>query len=261
VTATRLRVLLCDADDNLFPSEAPAFAASCEVTNEFMRAIGSDRRFEPEELRRAAAGKNFRATAEGLAREFGVAVDPELLDRFAEEERRQVTAHLAAVLQPDPLVTESLTRLNRQFELAAVSSSATPRLAACFRATGLDALFPPALRFSAYDSLPAPSSKPDPAVYLLAGERLGVGPEQAVAIEDSLSGVQSAVAAGFPTIGNVAFVEEGERAARIETLRSAGARAVVRSWSELEDRLSVSALGAGEPDATCGEHARVPASR
>ena len=242
MSAAQLSVLLCDADDNLFPSEAPAFAASCEVTNEFMRAIGSDRRFEPEQLRRAAAGKNFRATAEGLAREAGVAVDPELLDRFAERERRQVTAHLAAVLQPDPLVEDSLTRLARRFRLAVVSSSATPRLAACFSATGLDALFPPERRFSAYDSLPTPTSKPDPAVYLLAGERLGVGPEQALAIEDSLSGVQSAVAAGFPTVGNVVFVPEAGRGERIEALRSAGACAVVETWREFEEHLEIDPL-------------------
>jgi beta-phosphoglucomutase-like phosphatase (HAD superfamily) len=236
VTST-LEVLLCDADDNLFPSENPAFVASCEITNDFMSAIGSDRRFEPDELRRAAAGKNFRATAEHLARDAGIPVDPATLEWFVEEERQQVTAYLAAVLRPDPAVKESLTRLRERFRLAAVSSSATARLDACFRATALDGLFPPALRFSAADSLPYPTSKPDPAVYLFAGEELATGPDRALAIEDSVAGVQSAVAAGFPTVGNLLYVAEAEREARAEALSSAGAASVVRSWQELEEML------------------------
>jgi beta-phosphoglucomutase-like phosphatase (HAD superfamily) len=251
VTDSRLpraaEVLLCDADDNLFPSETPAFVASCEVTNDFMRAIGSERRFEPEELRLAAAGKNFRMIAEELARDAGVVPDPDVLDRFAEEERHRVTAHLAAALRPDPLVTESLLRLRRRFRLALVSSSATPRLAACLRATGLEELFPPEARFSAYDSLPEPTSKPDPAVYLLAGERLAVGPRQAIAIEDSLSGVRSAVAAGFPTVGNVVFVPEHARDERVDALVSAGALAVFGSWRELEDGLVSGSASATAP--------------
>jgi beta-phosphoglucomutase-like phosphatase (HAD superfamily) len=244
----RTKVLLCDADGSLFPSEDPAFEASCQVTNAFMAAIGSERRFEPDELRREAVGKNFRATAQDLARDAGVDVDQGTVEWWVEEERRQVGAHLGNVLQPDASVIEPLTRLAQRFRLAVVSSSATVRLEACFRATGLDTLFPPAIRFSAEDSLPSPTSKPDPAVYVFAGERLGVRGDQAIAIEDSLAGVQSAVAAGFPTLGNVQFVAEDERPERIEMLRSAGALAVATSWQELEQLC----LGGGEPSALAG---------
>ena len=40
-------------------------------------------------------------------------------------------------------------------------------------------------------------SKPDPAVYLLAMERLGVEPDECVAIEDTENGIRSAIAAGM----------------------------------------------------------------
>lgn len=43
--------------------------------------------------------------------------------------------------------------------------------------------------------------KPHPEPYLLAAERLGVRPEQCVAIEDSPTGVRSALAAGCHVIG------------------------------------------------------------
>ncbi|WP_123041960.1 HAD family hydrolase [Cohnella candidum] len=42
--------------------------------------------------------------------------------------------------------------------------------------------------------------KPDPALYLLAAEALGVKPEEAVAFEDSLNGMKAAVAAGMPVV-------------------------------------------------------------
>ena len=45
-----------------------------------------------------------------------------------------------------------------------------------------------------------PLTKPDPAVYLLACERLGVDPTAAVAIEDSVNGVTAAKAAGMAAV-------------------------------------------------------------
>lgn len=233
-----LEVLLCDADDNLFASERLAFEASCEVTNAYLETIGSERRFAPDELRALAAGRNFRATAEQLAQDEGIEVDRETLTWFVGEERRRVSAHLERSLRPDPSVTQSLERLASRFRLAAVSSSASARLDGCFRASRLESLFPAASRFSAADSLPHPTSKPDPAVYLFALDRLGVAPDRALAIEDSLAGVQSAVAAGIPTFGNLAYVTEDERAARREALTAAGAAAVVDSWRDLEHLLA-----------------------
>jgi beta-phosphoglucomutase-like phosphatase (HAD superfamily) len=235
-----VRVLLCDADGNLFPSEDEAFVASVRVTNACLARLGVDRRFEPDELRRAAAGRNFRATITMLAEEAGAAdaLTPERLEAWVEEERGAVAAHLADVLRPDAAVTEPLARLARRYGLAVVSSSALARLDVCFTATGLDELFPPACRYSAEDSLPEPTSKPDPAVYRFAAERLGVAGAAGLAIEDSVPGARSAVAAGLATVGNLVFVGPDERAERAAALRGAGVDAVVASWAELEALLA-----------------------
>jgi beta-phosphoglucomutase-like phosphatase (HAD superfamily) len=229
-----VEVLLCDADGNLFPSEEPAFEASAVVTNRMMEAIGSPLRFDPEELRLRTTGLNFRTTAGDLAVAAGRALPDRELERWVEEERREVGAHLARVLAPDRSVTGPVERLSRDFELAAVSSSALARLAACFAATGLDGLLPPERRFSAEDSLPVPTSKPDPAIYVHALAALDVSARRAVAIEDSVPGARSALAAGIPTVGNVMFVPEAEHAARVAELIEAGVAAVVGSWAELE---------------------------
>jgi beta-phosphoglucomutase-like phosphatase (HAD superfamily) len=239
IRATDVDVLLCDADGNLFPSEEPAFVASATVTNRLLAELGTGARYTPEELRRTAIGRNFRSTAVELAGRHGLDLDHEQLERYVVEEKREVMAHLGRTLAPDPAVIEPLTCLADRLRLAVVSSSATARLGECFRATGLDELFPPEVRFSAEDSLPAPASKPDPAVYVHAGEALGVTGAQAVAVEDAVAGVQSAVAAGFPAVGNLVFVPPEERDEREAALRAAGALAVVADWWELCELLEV----------------------
>jgi beta-phosphoglucomutase-like phosphatase (HAD superfamily) len=255
-----VEVLLCDADGNLFPSEEPAFVASTRVTNALMAQYGSDRRFTPEELRLATTGLNFRSTAVVLCLDNGIGVAPDLvpadrrgtevaheerptltveaLEEWVEREKQAVIDHLRSELRPDPEVLEPLHRLARRYGVAAVSSSADARIAACFEVTGLAGFFPPERRFSAEDSLPRPTSKPDPAIYRYAGERLGIGVHQGLAVEDSLPGASSAVAAGFATVGNLQFVPPDERKAREKALREIGVVAVVKSWAQVEALLS-----------------------
>ena len=246
--APELTTLLCDADGNLFPSEEPAFEASTTVTNAFLADHGIDVRFTPDELRRAAVGRNFRATALALAEQHGVAVEPSELERYVGDERRAVVEHLRRQLRPDAEVLTPLTDLARRFRLAIVSSSALSRLDACFHATGLTELFPSGVRFSAEDSLPVATTKPDPAVYAHAGRALGVAGRAALAVEDAPVGVESARRAGFPVVGNLAFVPEEERRQRASELVEAGAVAIVGSWSELSE-----ALGAATATSTAGE--------
>lgn len=237
IDAGRIETVLCDADGCLFPSEEPAFDASADVTNEFLASLGSSTRFRGEELRLATTGKNFRATAAALAEQEGLPVQPAELERWVGEERVRVTAHLGRTLQPDREVIDPLLQLGVGRTLVVVSSSALSRVQICLRATGLSAIFAEGHVFSAEDSLPEPSSKPDPAIYELAGERLGILPSQALAVEDSLPGVQAAVAAGFPTVGNLAFVPSAERPLRAAALAEAGVVAVVGSWQEVEQLL------------------------
>lgn len=250
----RLQVLLLDADGNLFPSEEPAFAASAQVTNRFLASLGVQRSYGAEELRRVATGMNFRTTAQRLAAEHGHA-DADV-EAWVEEEQRAVTEHLSRALLPDRATLTALTALATYLPLAAVSSSAMARLAGSFTATELDRLIPSARRFSAEDSLATPASKPDPAIYLHACAQLGVSPEAALAVEDSVPGALSAVGAGCPTVGNVVFVSPTERARREKDLLEAGVLAVVGSWTQLTTLL-VPTL-ARRPGATPGSSALIP---
>lgn len=66
--------------------------------------------------------------------------------------------------------------------------------------------------------------KPDPQVFLLGAERLGVPPARCVVVEDAVAGVQAAKAAGMKCIA-VRFVAHHSE----EKLRAAGADLIVPS--------------------------------
>ncbi len=237
--AAAVTTILCDADGNLFPSEEIAFEASVGVTNDLAAELGINERFDSEQLRLATTGKNFRTLARELSSGNGPWGRPtrelrdDELERWIAEEKRVVSDYLNERLTPDADVVGVLKSLGRNYGLAVVSSSALSRLRKCFEATDLEQFFPPERCFSAEDSLPTPVSKPDPAVYLQAIKELGLTPGETLAIEDSLPGAQSAVAAGCQVIGNLRFVAPAEREQRRRDLEAAGVVAVISSWPEL----------------------------
>jgi len=71
------------------------------------------------------------------------------------------------------------------------------------------------------------ASKPAPDVFVEAARMLGVDPARSVAVEDALSGVQSAAAGGFALVVGV------DRGVGAEDLRAAGAHVVVADLAEL----------------------------
>jgi HAD superfamily hydrolase (TIGR01509 family) len=83
--------------------------------------------------------------------------------------------------------------------------------------------------------------KPDAAVYRLACNRIGIKPEHLLAVEDAISGVRAAVAAGLRCVG-VALHETPEN------LTTAGAVHVVRNFETVSQRdLECVLLGRGDP--------------
>jgi beta-phosphoglucomutase-like phosphatase (HAD superfamily) len=233
----RWTTVLLDADGTLFPSEEPAFAASADVVNQLLAETGAATVYDGEELRRTSSGRNFRGLVPDLLAPTGHGLTDAELDHWVAREADVVTAHLRTTLRPDARVSDGLARLGSVLDLALVSSTALSRLATCLEVTGLAPLLPPERRFSAQDSLPTPTSKPDPAVYQLALARLGIAAADAVAVEDAVSGVRSAAAAGITVVGITAFVPEAERASRRHDLFEAGAATVVSGWEELADLL------------------------
>lgn len=70
-------------------------------------------------------------------------------------------------------------------------------------------------------------NKPDPEIYTLTSQKMGVEPEECVVIEDAVAGVRAAKEAGMKVI---ALVSEYAPA---ELLQAAGADWVVEDWEEV----------------------------
>jgi HAD superfamily hydrolase (TIGR01509 family) len=80
----------------------------------------------------------------------------------------------------------------RGIPVALASSSVRPWVEACLERIGLAGAFDSVTTGDEVDA-----GKPDPEIYLLAAERLGLEPEDCLAVEDAPAGVASAAAAGM----------------------------------------------------------------
>ena len=74
--------------------------------------------------------------------------------------------------------------------------------------------------------------KPAPDIYLLAAQRIGLPPERCIIVEDALSGIQAAHAAGAGVI-----IAVGPDSARESLLRIEAVSAVIRDFTEFDRTL------------------------
>ncbi|GET40122.1 HAD-superfamily hydrolase, subfamily IA, variant 3 [Microseira wollei NIES-4236] len=126
-------------------------------------------------------------------------------------------------------------------EYALVSNSSLQRLSACLGAAQLTKYFPTEQIFSANDSLPVARPKPLPDIYLHAARCMEADVSDCLAIEDSISGIKAAVAAGIgQIIGYVGgtHISNDERIIRADALFSAGAQQVIEQMQDLIGLLS-----------------------
>lgn len=70
--------------------------------------------------------------------------------------------------------------------------------------------------------------KPDPQVFLVAAEKLGIAPERCLVMEDAVAGVQAANAGGMKAIG-ITFVGHHPE----DTMKEAGADLIVKTLEEV----------------------------
>ncbi|WP_422355459.1 HAD family hydrolase [Roseivirga pacifica] len=80
-----------------------------------------------------------------------------------------------------------------------------------------------------------PKGKPNPAVYKLALETLGLNKDEVIVVEDSVAGVTASVGAGLKTIGYLggSHIREGHA----ETLEALGTSGLATNYDELLEYL------------------------
>ncbi|KAL8674427.1 MAG: hypothetical protein Q9168_001160 [Polycauliona sp. 1 TL-2023] len=234
----KITQLLFDCDNTLVLSEELAFEACAQLSNEMLEKHGIAHRYTGPDLMTTFVGQNFRGVVTGLQQKHGFKLSDSEVDDYVNRELGKVIETLEAKAEPCVGVMPVLEELykSQKYGMAVVSSSALSRVQASVKKVGQDKFFPKDHIFSAATSLPVPTTKPDPAIYLHACKVIGKDPKECVAVEDSRSGTLSAVRAGIPTIGYVGsyggVIKQKEMA---EVLKEAGAQVMMDDWSQFMD--------------------------
>jgi HAD superfamily hydrolase (TIGR01509 family) len=174
-----------DCDGVLLDTEAAWTRAETTLFARYGRSYG------PEE-KRLLIGGSLAATGEALARLLG---GDRTVAQLTDELIELATDEFARGVEPMPGALRMVDEL--QGRPVAVASNSERRLVdLALDGSGLREAFGAVI---AGDEVPNP--KPAPDIYVEACRRLGVGPEDAVAIEDSPTGAAAARAAGLFVIG------------------------------------------------------------
>jgi HAD superfamily hydrolase (TIGR01509 family) len=123
-----------------------------------------------------------------IRREFNLILPPEFEDQY----RARLLTRFEQDLKIMPHVADVLARLRVPYCIA--TSSSPMRAAKSLAMVGLGYLAGPRL----FTSTMVARGKPAPDLFLHAAAQMGVNPVRCLVIEDSLTGVRAALAAGMP---------------------------------------------------------------
>lgn len=165
--------------------------------NDAFAAHGLDWRWEGEDYRSMLTGNGGAARVAEYAKTRGENVDAQAVHDTKSKLFQESLTTAAPAARPG--VVEAVTTAKQAgWQVGLVTTTSRANIAAL-----LEALSPElgADQFDLIvDSASVDQSKPDPAAYLFALERLGVGPHDCVAVEDNVGGVEAAAAAGVPCV-------------------------------------------------------------
>ncbi|HBB31032.1 MAG TPA: HAD family phosphatase [Cyanobacteria bacterium UBA8803] len=236
------KVVLFDHDGTVVDSETIALKSAWRLTNEVAREFAGAQHYELEDFVKSFAGKPYRQILASIYGDSFTTLNERDINRLVAQEEKRAIEQLSVYARATEGTPEVLSSLRDDgFEYALVSNSSLQRVGACLSAAALTDYFSSEQVFSAHDSLPVPRPKPLPDIYLYAVKCLDAEVSGCVAVEDSISGVKAAVAAGIgQIIGYVGgtHISEDERTSRVDALVSAGAQQVIERMHDLIGTLS-----------------------
>jgi HAD superfamily hydrolase (TIGR01509 family) len=136
-------------------------------------------------------GRNRATLSDAVATRFGRALPDAFFEALA---ARSVAAYELELL-PVPGVEALLVA--SQLPRCVASNGHLVRVRQRLALTGLLPFFDPHV----FSAIQVAHGKPAPDLFLFAAERLGAAPGDCIVVEDSIPGVEAAVAAGMPVVG------------------------------------------------------------
>ncbi|WP_458759106.1 HAD family hydrolase [Afipia sp. TerB] len=210
-------LVIFDCDGVLVDSEV----ISCRVHAEVLTRHGYP--ITPDEVRQRFLGRSARDANLDIERELGRPL-PEAYDT---ERRSALLAALTEGVEAIPYIHEVLDTLT--IAACVASSGAHDKIFTTLSRAGLYQRFAPHI----FSAAQVARSKPAPDLFLFAAQEMQAAPDRCVVIEDSLSGVTAARAAGMTAIG---FTGGSHcRGGDAESLRQAGALAVTDDMRALPE--------------------------
>jgi len=213
-------LVIFDCDGVLIDSELLTIGVEVALLAEAGIAITGD------EIIERYVGTSMAAMIADLEARFGRSLG----DNFAVRHALQVKTLFESELQAMPGIGGVLDRLPGKICVA--SSSSPERLRHTLGIAGLYQRFHPYV----FSATMVARGKPAPDLFLHAAERMGAAPRRCVVIEDSLPGIEAAVAAGMTAIGFTggSHCRDGHGA----RLAAAGAAVVVEAMPEMSPALA-----------------------
>jgi HAD superfamily hydrolase (TIGR01509 family) len=178
--------LLFDLDGTLAETDSLHLPTWVDVLEPY--GVRVDKEFYKEEISGRSTAEIVRALLPDLSDEEGRSIGEAKEANFRER---------AAELEPMPGLIDFVEQgRERGMEIALVTNAPKENVEAILLALELRSFFDTVVLADEVGAV-----KPDPAPYLAALKKTGVPAEEALAFEDSVSGVSSSVAAGIPTVG------------------------------------------------------------
>ena len=140
------------------------------------------------------AGIEFPKKFQTVINEKNLPVTVEELTVHYRNAQKVLLQDFGVLLKPGVLSTLQALR-SAGYRTALCSNSIQERVDKVFADTGLTGLFDVVITGEV-----VPRRKPDPCIYLLTLDSLGLSPKDCIAVEDSIFGITAAKAAGLVTI-------------------------------------------------------------